>query len=698
MKRLNCYVFLYCLAGFFIPVVTGIAQNAAKAEKPSGVFSAGAAVSNITPKIGVSMNGGFQDQLATHIHDDLHARCIVLDDGKTRLAIVVTDLCMVTREIVDEAKRRTSAITNIPMENMMVSATHTHSAGTAGEVFHSVPDKSYVDFLIERIADAVVRANNNLAPARIGWGVGSEPSQVFNRRWLMKPGTPITNPFGTVDQAVMNPGIGNPNLLEPAGPTDPEVPVISIQTRDGRPLAVLANYSLHYVGGGRGGEVSADYYGMFANKMKDMLGAGHQDPPFVAMMSNGTSGDINNINFRTAHSPLPPYGRMELVANLLASETYKVLQNIQYHDWISLDAEQKDIALEVRRPSSKELKRAKDIMAKAKGPGMKTRDEVYARETVLIADYPEKVPVMLQAFRIGDLAITAIPCEVFVEIGLELKQKSPFKPTFNIELANGYNGYLPTPAHHKLGGYETWRARSSYLEVNASDKITETLFGLLNDLHGSQKDRYQLSSVEKAEGFKVLFDGTDLSSWTGNTKDYIVEEGNLVIYPDRGGKGDLFTKEEFDDFVFRFEFQLTPGANNGLGIRAPMTGTAAYEGIELQILDNDAEIYKKLEPYQYHGSIYGVMPAQRGYLKPTGEWNYQEVHVKGNQIKVTLNGHVILDGDITDAIKNGTLDQKQHPGLSRRSGHIGFLGHGTVVRFRNIRVKELSAGKQAAGN
>src|SRR5687768_525314 len=315
MKLSKCYVVLCCLAGLLVSVVSVNGQSAAKTETPSKVFSAGAAVSNITPKIGVSMNGGFQDQLATHIHDDLHARCIVLDDGSTRLAIVVTDLCMVTREIVDEAKRRANAITDIPVENMMVSATHTHSAGTAGEVFHSLPDKDYVAFLVERIADAVVRANNNLAPARIGWGVGSEPSQVFNRRWLMKPGTPITNPFGTVDQAVMNPGIGNPNLLEPAGPTDPEVPVISVQSLDGRPVAVLANYSLHYVGGGRGGEVSADYYGMFANKMKEMLGAGRQDPPFVAMMSNGTSGDINNINFRTAHSPLPPYGRMELVAN-----------------------------------------------------------------------------------------------------------------------------------------------------------------------------------------------------------------------------------------------------------------------------------------------------------------------------------------------------------------------------------------------
>lgn len=696
MKRFTAFLIFSCILCCFFHSTTLLGQE--RVAPSAGVFSAGAAVSNITPKIGVSMNGNFQDQLAKHVHDDLHARCIVLNDGKTRLAIVVTDLCMVTREILDAAKRRAHEITGIPVENMMMSATHTHSAGTAGEVFHSVPDKDYVAFLIERIADAVVRANNNLAPARIGWGVGSEPSQVFNRRWLMKPGTPITNPFGTADLAVMNPGIGNPNLLEPAGPTDPEVPVISVQSLDGKYIAVLANYSLHYVGGGRPGEISADYYGLFADRMKQILAADGQDPAFVAMMSNGTSGDINNINFRTAHLPLPPYGRMKLVANVLASEAYKVIQNIRYHDWVSLDADQKEISLNVRRPTAKDVKRAKEIMSNAKGPGMTTRDEVYARETVLMADYPEKVSVVLQAFRIGGLAITAIPCEVFVEIGLELKEKSPFKPTFNIELANGYNGYLPTPAHHKLGGYETWRARSSYLEINASEKITQTLFGLLGQLQDAHKDPYQMSGAEKAEGFKVLFDGTDLSLWTGNTTDYVVENGTLVIYPDRGGKGDLFTKEEFDDFVLRFEFQLTPGANNGLGIRAPLQGTAAYEGIELQILDNDADIYKKLEPYQYHGSVYGVIPARRGFLKPVGEWNFQEVYVRGNQIKVTLNGHVILDGDISDAIKNGTMDGREHPGLARRSGHIGFLGHGSVVRFRNIRVKEISDGKEASGN
>ncbi|HYH55006.1 MAG TPA: DUF1080 domain-containing protein, partial [Anseongella sp.] len=162
----------------------------------------------------------------------------------------------------------------------------------------------------------------------------------------------------------------------------------------------------------------------------------------------------------------------------------------------------------------------------------------------------------------------------------------------------------------------------------------------------------------------------------------------IVIYPEKGN-GNLFTQKEYGDFNFRFEFQLTPGANNGLGIRAPLKGDAAYEGMELQILDNTADIYKDLEIYQYHGSVYGVIPAKRGFLKPVGEWNQQEVIVKGNRVKVILNGEVILDGDIAEASKNGTLDHREHPGLKRKTGHIGFLGHGSVVRFRNIRIKDL---------
>lgn len=199
-----------------------------------------------------------------------------------------------------------------------------------------------------------------------------------------------------------------------------------------------------------------------------------------------------------------------------------------------------------------------------------------------------------------------------------------------------------------------------------------------------------LSDEEKSEGFVSLFNGKNLDGWVGNKKDYMAEEGNLVIKPSEGsGGGNLFTEKEYDDFIFRFEFQLTPGANNGLGVRAPLEGDAAYTGMELQILDNTASIYADLKPYQYHGSVYGVIPAKREYLKPVGEWNYQEVMLNDSKVKITLNGTVIVDGDLKEASKNGTMDGKEHPGLLREKGHIGFLGHGSLVKFRNIRIKEL---------
>ena len=198
-----------------------------------------------------------------------------------------------------------------------------------------------------------------------------------------------------------------------------------------------------------------------------------------------------------------------------------------------------------------------------------------------------------------------------------------------------------------------------------------------------------LSDEEKKQGFTVLFDGTNLDNWVGDTSGYRLEQGNIVVHPEGHGAGNLYTKEEYADFEYRFEFQLTPGANNGLGIRAPLQGDAAYAGMELQILDNEAQKYKNLQLYQYHGSVYGVIPAKRGYLLPTGDWNKQEVIVKGTKIKVILNGTVILDGDLKEASINGTADHQDHPGLKRTTGHIGFLGHGDVVRFRNIRVRKL---------
>jgi len=198
-----------------------------------------------------------------------------------------------------------------------------------------------------------------------------------------------------------------------------------------------------------------------------------------------------------------------------------------------------------------------------------------------------------------------------------------------------------------------------------------------------------LTNMEKMEGFQLLFNGNNLDGWVGNKVAYVAEDGMIVIYPDKGGSGNLFTENEYKDFNLRFEFQLTPGSNNGLGIRTPLKGDAAYKGMELQILDNTADKYKDLHEYQYHGSVYGVIPAKRGFLKPVGEWNHQEVIAKGYNIKVILNGETIVDGNIKTASKGGTLDGKKHPGLKNKKGHIGFLGHGDLVRFRSIRIKEL---------
>ena len=200
---------------------------------------------------------------------------------------------------------------------------------------------------------------------------------------------------------------------------------------------------------------------------------------------------------------------------------------------------------------------------------------------------------------------------------------------------------------------------------------------------------YAISAEEMKTGFVPLFNGKDLDNWVGNKTDYVVEGNTIALYPGEKSHGNLYTANEYGDFVLRFAFQLTPGANNGLGIHAPLDGDAAYVGKELQILDNTSPQYAQLQPWQFHGSVYGIMPAKRDYLKPVGEWNEQEVYVKGSFIRITLNGTVILEGDMKKASAKGTVDKKDHPGLQRWRGHIGFLGHGSVVRFKDLRIREL---------
>ncbi len=460
-------------------------------DKPKQ-FRAGAAAADITPWMDVSINGNMTDHKGANVHDPLHARAIVLDDGQARLAIVVVDSCMIYREIFDAAKKLVHERTGLPVENISMSATHAHSAPASVSVFQSDADTEYQKFLTLRLADAVQQAINNLAPAKIGWAVGSEPRHVSNRRWRMKPGVVNKDVFGgTNDLVKMNPRPGSPDLLEPAGPTDPEVPVLAVKSLDGKPIALLANYSTHYAGGVPAHVYSADYCGAFCDRIQQLLGADRQDPPFVALMSNGTSGDCNPIQFREQPKTQAPFEKIHTVANDVADAALTAYKKIEWRDWVELKSAQKELSLGVRKAKPDELVRAKEIVAKAKkqnGQYNGWSPEVYAREAVLLDEFPDKVPVLIQTFRIGDLGIAQIPCEVFAEIGLEIKKQSPFKPSFTIELANGYNGYLPTPAQHKLGGYETWRARSSYLEVEASEKIFATVMELFAQMKTGQGD------------------------------------------------------------------------------------------------------------------------------------------------------------------------------------------------------------------
>ena len=445
------------------------------AAAPPRVFRAGAAASNITPPLGTSINGGFQDRKATHIHDELHARCLALDDGTTRLVIVTADSCVISRGIFDDAKRQVQEATGLPMENMLMSATHAHSCGTLTAVGQSEPDPAYQKFVAHRIADGARRALNNLEPARIAWGFGNVPQHVFNRRWHLTPGAIPPNPFGgTNDQVRMNPGYRLPDPARPAGPVDPQVWFISVQATGGRPIALHANYSLHYVGGVGPDHISADYFGAFADRIQALLGADRVEPPFVGIMSNGTSGDVNNNNYGGAPVKRKPYEQIKAVAEDVAQEVARMCKTLSYHDWVPLGVAQKEITLALRLPAPDEVARAREVMSRSKElPRMGTMEEVYARETVLLREFPAQVSAPLQVLRIGDLRVAAIPAEVFVEIGLELKRKHP--SSFTVSLANAYHGYLPTPEHHRLGGYETWRARSSCLEVDASTKIIAAL-------------------------------------------------------------------------------------------------------------------------------------------------------------------------------------------------------------------------------
>jgi hypothetical protein len=411
--------------------------------------------------------------LATEINDRLHARALVLDDGKTRLAIVIVDSCAMGRELLDDAKRRAQKATGIPTDRMLIAATHTHSAPSVWAALGSDVDIDYAQFLPGAIAEAISEANKQLVPARIGLAIGRDEVDVGCRRWLMRPDAAPTNKFSGKknDLAQMHPGFNNPKALRATGPVDPEVPVLAVQTRDGRPLATLTNYSMHYVGAKA---ISADYFAVVCNKLQALLQA---EPGYVGLHSNGTSGDQWLMDYNL---PARREFTIDSVATNVAQAAFEAYRRIEFKDWVPLVMAERLLEVGVRMPTAEEVREARAVVESFAGRKPKTVEEVYARETILLSEMPPSRELKLQAIRIGDFGIAAIPNEVFAASGLTIKRRSPLQPTFTIELANGAEGYIPPPDQHALGGYETWRARSSCLEERAEVKIVSAVLDLLD--------------------------------------------------------------------------------------------------------------------------------------------------------------------------------------------------------------------------
>jgi neutral ceramidase len=465
----------------------------------AGPLRAGADITDITPlpsHYPISTAGSMSATFLDGTEERIHCRTLMLGDEKTLVSFTLVDSCLIPRELADSAKRIASEKTGIPAEHFTIAATHTHSAPTATPAFQSNPSVSYQIYLAERIADSIAAAFEKLEPAEAGWAVGENRDQVFNRRWFVTE--PYANPFGdTTDEVRMNPGHnkGGGKVSKPAAPVDPSIPLLAVRSSQGdkKPIGLLANYALHYVGNpprsadGKA-QLSGDYFDRFAKVMAEKVAPGRKD--YIAILSNGTSGDINNANYA---GPAPekkyePGEKMLEVAKSVADSAYSAFAKIEYQTDFPIVVAARELDIGVRKPDAAELARAHEILSSPEqliSGNLKPVEAIYARETLQLREYPDTVPVRLQAYRLGDLCILTTPCETFVEIGLELKQLSPFGTTMVIELANGYNGYLPTPQQHGWGGYETWRAKSSYLEVKASVKMIDAFKELFGDLAGN---------------------------------------------------------------------------------------------------------------------------------------------------------------------------------------------------------------------
>ena len=456
-------------------------------------FKAGAAVIDVTPPVlPVLVNGGMTSRSVEKIKTRVNARAIVLADSKSQLAIVVVDSCMMGRPLLDEAKALAAKRTGIPTDRLLISATHSHSAPASMGCLGTDADPRYVPLLRDKLVEAIAAAQANLEPARIGFAKIDAADFTALRQWIRRPDRIAEDPFGNKTvRANMHAGRVWDDVTGEAGPKDPDLALISIQSRAGRPLAVLGNFSMHYFSDA---DISADYFGLFAEGLKARIApeATPGKPPFVGLMSHGCSGDIWRRDYTKPESEWNPKLTIDDYTKGLLDLAMKAYGGIQYRADVDLAMAERRMTLKYRVPDKQRLEWAQRVMAGVTNRLVKTISEVYAREQILLHE-AQQTEIVVQALRVGDIGIATTPNETYAITGLKVKAASPLRHNLVIELANGGDGYIPPPEQHLFGGYNTWAARSAGLEVMAEPKIAEAAIGLLEQVAGKPRRVWKLS-------------------------------------------------------------------------------------------------------------------------------------------------------------------------------------------------------------
>lgn len=535
-----------------LPVLLCSVLVLSASENARAEFRAGAAIVDASPsQFPVLVNGGMTSRSADRVVTPITARAIVLDDGEERIGVVVVDSCMMSRTLLDEAKAEAAKRTKIRPDRILISATHSHTAPASMGCLGTDADPNYLPILREKIVAALEAAEANLEPAQVGWGVGNAAPFTALRRWIRRPDRIAEDPFGNLTvRANMHASANWDDVIGESGPEDPDLSLISLQATDGRPIAVLANFSMHYFGAPEA--LSADYFGLFCDGLESRVVKTSDDisPPFVAIMSQGCSGDTWRRDYTEPVDSRPADPSMESYTNSLLDIAMATYDAITYREPEVVAMAEARLPLKYRVPSKQRLEWAQRIVDAMGDRLPETLQEIYAREQIFLHEQ-QSTEVVVQALRIGDIAIASTPTETYALTGLKLKLQSPIENTMVIELANGGDGYIPPPEQHLLGGYNTWSARSAGLEVQAEPKIAAAALGLLEKVAGQSRRDFKQSSGPASEAIRKAqpiaywrmdeMAGPRAVDASGHDRDAFYERG--VAYFLEGARSDAFCSE-----------------------------------------------------------------------------------------------------------------------------------------------------------